>query len=321
MSAIAWLPPPVGFTDDAMLQAWVKDLHEHILAAGLVQTEDTGQIDPETVTLPSVTTTIGRSPIGHFIYRFTDALQDARPVFIKLLLMRLGTSAGSCLGSHVWAGSGTDGAGGLTGVFSDDFSTLIRTTSVDTAPVVQGVSRICFNAGRGFFGLSFCSGNHSFYSSYGFFYAPVAFFLSRTQAPDGAPTAEGFSLYARNQEYYDSSAYNTNGVNFNNVGAMFSQTLGDVVSDPTQYAFPYLPIPGALDGEILALRAYHVFDDAKPVPDYNLVAVPIAQTLGGQEFEMVSGGTEAHNFITLETAAALKPQSINNLYTPAMLWE
>lgn len=92
------------------MQAFVTAVHNAIAACGgIVQTADTGQINPATATSPGG----ANISVGYEIYRFADALQATRPAYLRL---EYGTGAGVSNPS-IWAtiGTGTDGAGNLTG--------------------------------------------------------------------------------------------------------------------------------------------------------------------------------------------------------------
>lgn len=87
-------------------RAWVQAIRDACIAVGLVKTGDTGQIDLTTVVAPTGGNTSG----GYDIFRFNDALQGARPVFIKLEY-GLGTVSGASMSMAITVGTSTDGAG------------------------------------------------------------------------------------------------------------------------------------------------------------------------------------------------------------------
>lgn len=111
-------PLTTGDTAAAMgadRQAIFQELHDALIAIGLVQTSDTGQL----ADFSGVTSDIpGRTDVyyGFRIYRFNDSLQSESPVFLRVQFeCRGGTSAYSWdipnFGLRI--GSGTDGAGNL----------------------------------------------------------------------------------------------------------------------------------------------------------------------------------------------------------------
>lgn len=102
---------------DATWRAWATIVHNAIIAAGLVNTADTGQVDFTTAT---------RSNVGRYkMYRFNDALQGTAPIFLKV---DYAISPGSnTWGLHIAAGFATDGAGNLIGEQSDRMGRSLAT--------------------------------------------------------------------------------------------------------------------------------------------------------------------------------------------------
>lgn len=97
----------------------LRALRNALIGAGMVQTTDAGQVDFTLAegngTTPVVLTTGSLS--GYFIMRLNDPLQATKPFFIKIRLF-MGSGNSSVAGLHVQYGSGTDGAGNLTGYAS-----------------------------------------------------------------------------------------------------------------------------------------------------------------------------------------------------------
>lgn len=98
---------------DAPFRAQCTAIHNALVAFGWVQTSDTGQMNPATVTRPA-TTTIA----GYLIYRMADALQATAPFFLKV---RVGTGIYTTATNFYFSiGTATDGAGTLTGNYSSE---------------------------------------------------------------------------------------------------------------------------------------------------------------------------------------------------------
>lgn len=95
-------------TDDPTFRAWGQAIHDQLIAAGLTQTSDTGQINLATVARPA-TSSYG----GYEIFRFNDAKQATEPLFIKFEYGQASSANRPMLKCHT--GTGTDGAGTLTG--------------------------------------------------------------------------------------------------------------------------------------------------------------------------------------------------------------
>lgn len=109
MAAFTTTITPTNSTD-ANFRAWGLAISTKLAEFGLVQTADTGQIDWTTVLAPTATNTV----MGYEIWRFDDALQATVPVFLKL---EYGSGSSTNNPSiHVTIGSGSDGAGTLSGI-------------------------------------------------------------------------------------------------------------------------------------------------------------------------------------------------------------
>lgn len=96
-------------TTDALFRAWVSSVRAALEGCGLVRTSDTGQINTASVTTPSVSTYA-----GYDIYRFDDAEQSNDPVFFKVEYGH-GASSQARPALRITTGSGSDGAGTITG--------------------------------------------------------------------------------------------------------------------------------------------------------------------------------------------------------------
>lgn len=70
---------PAFLSGDADFRTWGSGIAAQIAAMGLVQTSDTGQINWTTVTRPAAINTSA----GYEMWRFNDALQATKPVFIR----------------------------------------------------------------------------------------------------------------------------------------------------------------------------------------------------------------------------------------------
>lgn len=124
-------------TTDAEFRAWVAAVIAQLNAIGLVQTADTGQIDTATVTRPGGTNT----QAGYAVFRFDDALQSSKPVFL-----RFGFGTGSSVNNpSLWLtlGTATDGAGNLSNLFR---TAVQRTMSFGS---VTAEASACFDPATG----------------------------------------------------------------------------------------------------------------------------------------------------------------------------
>lgn len=103
----------------AEFREWGKAISDGIEAVGLTRGTDAGQIDWETVILPTVTLGINGVVAGFEIWHFNDALQAERPVVIKLEY-GAGATGGNIYQPGMWVtiGRATDGAGRVQGVLA-----------------------------------------------------------------------------------------------------------------------------------------------------------------------------------------------------------
>lgn len=101
----------IDHTSDTSFRTWGSAISAALNAIGLVQTGDTGQINWSTVTRASANT-----EAGYEMWRFDDTLQTTVPIFIRVSY-RTGSSS-SYPALRVACGTGTNGAGSLTGIFS-----------------------------------------------------------------------------------------------------------------------------------------------------------------------------------------------------------
>jgi hypothetical protein len=159
-------------TTDAQFRAWGSGIAAGLIAAGLIQTADTGQINWTTVLTPSGT----NQSRGYEIYRFSDALQATRPVFIKIEY----GSFSSALFPSIWitVGTSTDGAGTINSMLQSARRQFAFSAAVGT---VQN----CYFSGDGSY-INFMIPNSS---------VQLMQCIERTRSAAGVATNEGLSWY------------------------------------------------------------------------------------------------------------------------------
>lgn len=93
----------------------IKPFHDALLSIGLVQTADTGQLNLSTAS-PAYVNTVNYL-YGYTIYRWSDPLQATNPIYIRVGWKNGNASTGGLYPFFmlISTGSGTDGAGNLTG--------------------------------------------------------------------------------------------------------------------------------------------------------------------------------------------------------------
>lgn len=179
--ATASLAPTQG--TDAAFRAWGSGISALLAAAGLVQTADTGQINWATVTRP----TLANTSQGYEIWRFPDALQATRPIFLKIEYGS-GTNSGV---PQMWVtvGTATDGAGTLSAHASFPGSTIARVAIGPAGSTWSAAGSFACHANYtdGEFCLVAFPGAQAA-TQHGWIY-----WISRTRGSDGAANGDGFT--------------------------------------------------------------------------------------------------------------------------------
>jgi hypothetical protein len=122
MTTVAKLPL-VAWNKDT---AFITQIHNAIIAAGLVLVADSGDMNPAS---PPAYNSVASTSIGYLVYRFDDALQATVPIFIKLA-WEVGTTTNSVgVLPRISIGTASDGAGTLTGATTPNPATLAATTT------------------------------------------------------------------------------------------------------------------------------------------------------------------------------------------------
>lgn len=177
---------------DAAFRTWLTEYRNMLVSAGLVQTSDTGQIALVTVTFPTVNNTLA----GYFIFRFDDTLQSTAPVFMRLTFGRAG--AAGILGFGIEVGTGSDGAGNITGTKQS----IPPQSTTSGAPGAGTYNSYAIHK-EGFAAMVFKLLGTT--AAYGVSAGTPNFVVQRTVDNTGAPTADGVHVI--------SSGTNTNGTN------------------------------------------------------------------------------------------------------------
>jgi hypothetical protein len=161
---------------DAQFRAWGSAIGVKLAAAGLVQNGDTGQINWTTVLTPGAANTAQ----GYEIWRFADSLQASAPIYFKIEYGS-GTVAGNP-GLWFTFGTGTDGAGTMTGPIST------RQQLVSAAYAVNALD--CYWSGStGHFCAALFAGGVGASTS-----TCQMFAFERTKNASGADTSQGLQI-------------------------------------------------------------------------------------------------------------------------------
>lgn len=123
-----------------------KEVHDALLACGMVQTNDSGQLD--LTTSPTGNTTSG-FVYGYTVYSWNDSYQSTYPMFIRMNWINL-INQGSYKSFQPIIGEGTDGAGNITGktiTHSSSWTTTPATGSSGYVSLVDGCLTIAHAVG------------------------------------------------------------------------------------------------------------------------------------------------------------------------------
>jgi len=233
---------------NALFRAWGSALAAKLLAAGLVQTSDTGQINWTTVSAPGAANTYQ----GYEIWRFDDTYQSVSPVYIKLEYGSGTAAANPSL--RVQIGTSTNGSGALTGATMTQQAITASTSS--TALNYQ--SFICASSSR--IGLVMWAQLNN---------CALGLFIERTRNGDGTENAKGIT-----QITMSNSGKNQQTMSFESGGVPTAQTTitcfnpeqaqgsGYTHSTGVAYvgAYPVIPYIGAaMLPQMIGLMAYFNF--------------------------------------------------------------
>ena len=129
----------VYMTTAGNVQALAAALFGNLSSGGMVQTGDTGQTANGSFAAATTTSQV----LGYQIWRFADTLQATAPVFVKIEL----GSGSAAANPSIWVtiGTGTDGAGAITGVLlaRTQFTTT-GTSSASTSYFSSSTNRFGF---------------------------------------------------------------------------------------------------------------------------------------------------------------------------------
>lgn len=209
----------------ANFRTWVAEIIAQLLAVGLTQTTDTGQINTATVNKPGTSTSA-----GYAIFKFNDTLQSTSPVFFKL---EFGTGSATA-NPAIWVtiGTGSSGAGAINGVVGTRRGAFYDTNPLST--VTTYVSRFVYNATHGFFGMAWKIG-----SSSGPGYAMGGIMIGRSNDNTGAATGDAVWMVANSNStsglsgtgYMECISYLTS--------AVYPQSSGSPVLDANWFYMPF----------------------------------------------------------------------------------
>jgi hypothetical protein len=275
-------------SSDAGFQVWMQAFHDCFEFSGqiLQVTSDTGQYNPSdiaTATRPSTNT-----PWGYRIYAFNDTAQTTAPIFIKI---EYGTGGSSSQAAFWWTvGTGSDGAGNITGV------TVTRIqVNMDAYNSTTTAYPYLASSGDGYFNIIFNKGN--FPGSTGFLFC-----MSRSFDFTGAPSTLGWMFVG----IYGSPDVITS--------ACYSYAVGSVLGTfLSQYYAPF--IPGNVNsliagGSAQVMKWTSTFPESTPV--MAIVSVSGNDLTDGTTFTATVAGTTSHTYKVIDAGHKATINNSNN---------
>lgn len=174
----------IDHTSDATFRVWVAEIITNLLAVGLTQTTDTGQINTSTVVRGASANTAA----GYAVFRFNDTLQSTAPIFFKL---EFGNGTTPATDPAIWitVGTGSNGSGTITGTTTGRCP--VGQNATPSTKVNPYVSRFCYAAGasQGICWMRFKAfGANATGAAIGFFV------IARSTNSSGACTADAYML-------------------------------------------------------------------------------------------------------------------------------
>lgn len=282
----------------AEFRAWGLALHNAIVAAGLTNTADTGQIDFATVNIP------GSGSGGYKIYRFNDALQATAPIFIRI---DFGTYTTDIPQIYAQIGTSTDGAGNLTGTVSQAAAPVCFSDAISSL-LSPFVTHVCYNSTIGYFGFGWKLGSCGLGS-------PGRGFLQIGRSTDssGVPTNVGATIYTVDENQPLTPAY-AQSIRFASTPAAYAKHKN--------YAVVVGDVTGSLTGS--SVQVYLNWAHYPRVEPVNWLAAVISDEFPvGTTFLTTVVGATPRTYLSLGTTGPRSSFGAVNIarYSFAMLYE
>ena len=317
-----WIPPTIPLRDD--LTAWkalFKDVHDNLIAAGLVQSGTAGQLDIDGVSaLPADGTYAG------FVeYEFNDALQATAPVVIKL---EYGCDASGLYSSAFYNISrcprirATVSFAGGSVTFGCPQTYSPSSATVTTQATLKGVSYLCANMDVGFVGCVYGAGSRDVTRAggYGTYVgATLTLLVARSTTAAGVPTADGVRVFCPGIDISNNTNLWTAGV----VPVAYSRYIDSAgaVSESRELALRLGGnIQSTIGSEVQTQQVFSWVPELSPWPwivSYNYLDVP-----EGTEFSLPVFMGPTTNFIAVGRETSLSVDAlVGQRAGIAMLWE
>lgn len=267
----------IDHTGDAGFRAWVAEFIAKLIAAGLVQTADTGQINTATVTRPG-TSTDG----GYAIFRMNDTQQGTAPVFLRF---NFGTNtSANAPRIQLQTGTSSNGSGTLGGTTTSALS--ICSTAVPISTVTAFQSYACVN--EGFVGLVFKAGGATA-SSGGL--AVAGFVLNRSCDANGDPTADALFILRHNASGTNAPAGTNQSVRLAATAAVYTSSTN-----------PACMVPGAEVSSLVGANtqaAVFFMISRQVAPVFGICAAYLTEAAAGTTFSTTLVGSTPRTYLNV----------------------
>lgn len=203
---------------NAGFQAWATEFRDSLLAVGLIQTGDSGQMNPSTAVRPGV-----NAYAGYMIFRLNDSHQNATPVFMRFQLGTAGSNSAPRIAVQI--GTGTDGSGNLTGQ-----TTSVQLLSSNGIPAINTNFLSSYSCSEGYFAFLWKGGAQSISPNYAFFC------VCRSAGNDGLPTSDAVTAYFRlgiSQNGYITQTFQRSTLNWTPTTGNYCAILAMDANQPT----------------------------------------------------------------------------------------
>jgi hypothetical protein len=225
-------------------QAWVTEVIVQLLANGVTQTSDTGQMaNPCVTAVPGTTATSA----GYYVFEFNDTLQGTAPIVFRL---DFGTgSATTTPAMWITVGTGSNGSGTINGTSL----AKLYTGGISAGSLTAYTSRFCYNTAQGFLGVILKIGGGGVASA-----AQCGFCLFRTVNAAGVSTGDGVMLLTTSD---NTAAANSGGymalINFNTSTTTIQGAVP--LTAATNWCFvPYTNVTGEVGTETQVWPVFQV---------------------------------------------------------------
>lgn len=281
---------------DATFREWGLELKTKLIAAGLTNTADTGQIDWTTVLRPGAGTNA-----GYEIYRFNDAMQGTAPIFIRI---DYGThTVATAPRMQITVGTATNGAGTLSGTALTT-ARSIHNSSTQVTDTLRN-SYVCYAAG--FLGISWKVGASS---------TEAFFAVCRTCDSSGTPDATGAMVVWGFGS--TSTVTATQALRFAATAAAY--TARTAVGETALGLSPQNPASSLVGSDPQVFLGWTITPRASPL--FGLCGCLDTEVIAGNTFSVALVGSTPRTYIALSgTAGPFGPVSTATGPKYAMLWE